>query len=104
MNINQVKEHIAAQVAKTIPGFTLPILSLNEQKDPDTGAVTEWVSHWDDDHRVRISMPREVMDKVIANKEFAGLAVKKPEVVTPEGKAPYTRFVIITPTSIVATF
>lgn len=106
MNISQLKVAIAASVASHIPGFTLPLLQLNTQVDKDDETkTTDWVSHWDDTNRVRISMPREVMAKVIADKEFAGLAFKKPEIVPAHGDvAQYLRVTIITPTSIEATF
>ena len=99
MNIGEVKAVISAQ-----SGFVINTLDIHEQKDVNGVVDPNWVSAWFDVQRVRVTMHREVFDQIKANKAFNGLAVKAPEVVRPEGKQPYTRFVIITPTSILDSF
>lgn len=107
MNITQIKSAIVAAISPSKPGFTLDVLTLNTQfdKDDDTKVNPDFLSHWDDAHRVRISMPRDVMNKILADKAFAGLAIKKPVVVLAhDDVAEYTRITIITPQSIEASF
>lgn len=98
MNIAQVKTAIAASAGITLPNLVM-VRQLTEDKQP-----TEWVSHWDNDHRVRVSMHQNVMEQIKLNPEKPGLAFKK-EIVAANGeRAAYTRFVVITPTNIEATF
>lgn len=98
MNITEIKAQISKQI-----GFQIGTLDINSQEDPTTKVVDpNWVSAWLDQPRVRITMHNEVFQKIMADRAFAGLAVKAPEVITPAGKASYTRFVVITPKSILA--
>ena len=99
MNINEIKTLIGQQA-----GFTIGTLDIHEQKDTAGVVDPNWVSAWFDTQRVRVTMHREVFDKIRADRAFNGLAVKSPEVVKPEGKLPYTRFVVITPTTILESF
>lgn len=94
MNITEVKASISAQA-----GFQLSTLDLHEQKDDNDVVNPEWVSHWDNTHRVRVTMHRSIMDKIVADRGFDGLAIKNMETVTPKDttKAAYRRFVVITP-------
>ena len=76
--------------------------------DPANPAVvynvkTVWVSHWDNDHRVRITMHEDIMNQLRSNPAKADLATKY-ELVKPFDKAAYHRFVIITPRDVEATF
>lgn len=77
-------------------------LDISSQKD-EAGVVNpDWVANWNDATRVRVTMHKEVFDKIVADPTFSGLALKGPEVVQPTvaGKLSYTRYVIITPASI----
>ena len=99
MNILDVKAVISTQA-----GFQIGSLDIHAQKNDDGTVDPNWVSAWFDAQRVRISMHREVFDKIVADKAFGGLAVKAPELVQPKDatKKPYTRFVVITPSTILA--
>ena len=98
MNIASVKQQIAEST-----GIQLPTLMLSRQKDSD-GVAQPWLSHWDNEKRVRITMHDDVANKIAANPAFDGLAFKKELVPAKEDRAEYTRFVVITPTSVVHTF
>lgn len=107
MQMSQLKVAIEAAVKATKPSFTLPVLTMNTQLDKDDkDKVTEYVSHWDDTQRVRITMHREIMDKLKKEPQFAGLAFKAPKEIQPSdpAKSPYLHVVIITPESIEAVF
>lgn len=92
MNITQIKTAIGQ------PVLTM-VRQLDENKQP-----TQWISHWDNTNRVRVTMHEEVFNKIKDDKDFGGLAVKPVQEMTPEGKAPYKLFVVITPKNIEATF
>lgn len=98
MNIQQIKAAIASSANISLPSLTL-VRQFDEAKVPQP-----WVSHWDNDHRVRITMHEDVLKQIQANPEKAGLAFKKEEVLATQTRAAYTRFVIITPLHIEATF
>lgn len=95
MNIQALKQSIA-----TAQGINLPTLMLVRQKDQNTDQPTPWLSHWDNDKRVRITLHEDVAKKIQEEPAFNGLAYKTelvPE--TPERKA-YTRIVVINPTTV----
>lgn len=98
MNIQQIKAAIAANMGISLPNLTM-VRQFNEAKEPQP-----WVSHWDNDHRVRITMHEDVLKQVQANLDKPGLAFKKEVVEATQTRAAYTRFVIITPANIEATF
>lgn len=95
--------NIKTQIGQT--ELTL-VRQLDENKQP-----TQWLSHWDDKNRVRVSLHQDVLSSIKANPTFDGLGYKK-EVVPAkmvkgaDGKeteqAPYTRIVLITPKNIEA--
>lgn len=80
-----------------------PVLNMARQLDVN-GAEQPWVSHWDNANRVRVTMHDDVFNAIKANPAFDLLAVKDAKVVETPGKAPYTRYVIITPKQLLATF
>lgn len=98
MNITSVKQQIAEST-----GIQLPTLMLSRQKD-ENAVPQPWLSYWDNDKRVRITMHDDVANKIAANPTFDGLAYKKELVAAKGERAEYTRFVVITPTSVVHTF
>lgn len=77
-----------------------------DPKDPDKvyDVKTEWVSHWNNDYRVRISMPLSIMEAIKSDLNKADLATKKEIMPGKDGKASYTRYVVITPKNILANF
>jgi hypothetical protein len=98
MNIQALKQQIATKA-----GIQLPTLMLSRQKNEE-GEEQPWLSHWDNDKRVRITMHDDVANKVKAEPAFDGLAFKEELVAATPERATYTRFVVITPTSVVMTF
>lgn len=100
MTISEVKAFVGAKTNATIG-----TLSLVRQFDEVDGVKTasQWVSHWDNDHRIRVTMHEDIMNALKANPAKADLACKY-ELVQPSDKAAYHRFVVITPRDIEATF
>lgn len=93
------------QVGETVTlrdGSTVVFDAANPTKEVD-GIVTPWLSHWDNDHRVRVTFPEEVALKLKAEPNKADLAYKYEEV-KPADKPAYKRFIIITPKNIEFTF
>lgn len=100
MTITEIKSLISAKTATTIG-----TLAMVRQFDDVAGVKTpsEWVSHWDNDSRIRVTMHEDIMAQLKANPTKSDLAVKY-ELVSPADKAPYHRFVVITPKDVEATF
>lgn len=103
MNISEIKAAISAKV-----GTVIGTLSMVRQFDADPTDATKkvaspWVSHWDNDARIRITMHEDIMNQLKTNPAKSDLAIKY-ELVQPADKAPYHRFVVITPKDIEATF
>lgn len=99
MNINDIKTQIG-----------LSHLLLVRQMDQVNPTVkTEWLSHWDNDKRVRVTMHQDVLARIQADPTKPGLGLKK-ELVLAHNRADgsavadYTRYVVITPANIEATF
>lgn len=99
MTITEIKAAISAK-----SNFTLSSLSMVRQYDSTTKEKTEWVSHWDNDHRVRVTMHQDIMNTLLGNPTFAGLALKCEQIPADGERAAYTRYVVITPKDIDATF
>lgn len=105
MNINQIKLEVSNKSGKPCSTLTMVRQLTNDAaKTP-----TEWLSHWDNDNRIRVSMHQDVFNQIKANPAFDGLAVKKELVAAKvengtEIRAAYLRFVVITPKNIEATF
>lgn len=71
--------------------------------------LTKWVAHWDDNKRIRVVMHDDVLAVAKADPTAPVFLLKKEIVLAHKGKtgddiAEYTRFVIVTPRNIVATF
>ena len=98
MKMNEIKAAIAAKA-----GINLPTLMLVRQKDA-AGVSQPWLSHWDNDKRVRITLHEDTAKAVQADPNLDKLAFKSEVVAAHENVAEYTRFVIITPTSVEITF
>lgn len=86
-------------------------LMMIRQKDQESGAVTPWISHWDNDLRIRVTMHEDVFNEIKKSPEKADLAFKK-QLVAPklaaDGKTidreGYLRIVVIIPANVEATF
>lgn len=108
MTITEIKNAVSVKL-NHVNGTTslsyIGTLSMVRQFDEVDGVKTPsvWVSHWDNDHRIRITMHEDIMNSLKSNKDKSDLAFKY-ELVTPSDKAPYHRFVVITPRDIEATF
>lgn len=98
MNIEQIKSAIAANMGVSLPNLIM-VRQFNEDKVPQP-----WLSHWDNDHRIRVTMHEDVFNQIKADTSKAGLAFKKEVVEATSERAAYTRFVVITPANIEATF
>lgn len=98
MNIQQIKLEVSSKTGKALPVLTM-VRQLAEDK-----SSTPWLSHWDNDNRIRVSMHEDIFNQLKANPAFDGLAVKKQDVVATADRAAYTRFVVITPKNIEGTF
>lgn len=99
MNIAQLKVAIATKFA-----ILLPSLMLVRQLNEETKAPEPWVSHWENDARIRITMHDDVLTKVKADPTFDGLAVKYQMVDATPDRAAYARAIIIVPANVEATF
>lgn len=101
MDIKNIKLQIA-----NAAGIPLPDLMLSRQLDITNGnQPTQWLSHWDNEKRVRITMHEDVAKKIKDEPAFNGLSFKKEVVAAHEVAgvgtvAEYTRFVVINPTSV----
>lgn len=105
MTINEIKGAISTKLSVTIGTLSM-VRQFDETTNPDGTIVktpSEWVSHWDNDHRVRITMHEDIMNQLKANGAKSDLAFKY-ELVQPADKAAYHRFVVITPRDVEATF
>lgn len=99
MNIVQIKAEVAAKT-----GFPCPNLQMVRQFEEDGTTPTQWLSSWDNTNRIRVTMHEDVLNKVKAEPEFTGLALKTEIVPATADRAAYTRMVVITPLHIEATF
>jgi hypothetical protein len=98
MDIQEIKAKISAE--QNFPLGTLNMVrQFNEQKEP-----TKWVSHWDNDHRVRVSMHEEIMGQLRADPKKNDLGLKREIVAATEERASYVRYIVITPKHIEAAF
>lgn len=98
MNIEQVKAAIAASTGKPLPTL------LMVRQTTEDGASTPWVSHWDNENRIRVTMHEDVLKKIKADPAKVGYAFKRQDVPANDERAGYTRFVVIEPTNVEATF
>lgn len=85
-------------------GIVLPTLSFQRQFGEDKVTPQPWVSHWDNDHRIRITMHEDVMAILKANPMRGDLAVKDELVAATDTRAQYKRYIIIVPKNIEYTF
>ncbi len=94
MNIQQIKESLGLN--------NLLMVRQYEQNAPTV--ATAWLSHWDNERRIRVSMHEDVLTRIKADVSKPGLALKKEIVPATAERAEYTRYVVITPLNIEATF
>jgi hypothetical protein len=101
----------AVDIAVTVKTASGEAVISFDKKNPDSihFVKTPWVSHWDNDHRLRMTMHEDIMSAISASRDSSGVFTKsdlafKYELVQPSDKAPYHRFVVITPRDIEANF
>jgi hypothetical protein len=99
MNIQDIKTQIAQENS-----IALPHLVMVQQFEEDGKTPAPWVSHWDNEKRLRITMHSDVFNRIKENPTDAGLALKKEVVPASAEREAYTRYVVITPQNIVGTF
>lgn len=99
MNILQLKTDLTASLKVPITQLTMV-----RQFEEDKSTPTPWLSHWDNDNRIRVTMHEDILKTLKENPKFPGLAYKKEIVEATEQRAAYTRIVVITPRNIEATF
>lgn len=106
MNMQELKQAISAKAGIPVTTFTfIRQFAQGEDGNSDQTKPTEWVSHWDNDNRVRVTMHQDVMNTIKSNPAVA-LAFKYEEIPangTPGlvgYRAAYRRFVVITPANV----
>lgn len=99
MNIQDIKSEVSTKT-----GAVITKLNMVRQKDQNTDQPQPWLSHWDNDSRVRVTMHEDVFNQIKANPLMEGLAYKTEKVDATPDRAEYIRFVVITPTSIEGVF
>lgn len=85
------------------------LVFLQQPSSENKEVMTDWVAHWDDTNRIRVVMHNDVLAVAKADPTAPKFLLKKEAVAahksaTGDLVAEYTRFVIITPRNIVATF
>ena len=104
MTIQQLKIAVSQQF-----NVTLTALNMVRQRD-EQGVAQPWLSYWDDVARVRVTMPEDVFNAIMANPNFDKLAYKhqmvtpKPNAKTGDQSPDYLRIVVITPKDIEGVF
>lgn len=81
MDILQIKDKLA-----------IPSLQLVTAKDAD-GNPTSWMRHWDNDRRIAVSIHKDLVGEIKADKEISSLGLQKE---TREGEqGEYTSYRIV---------
>lgn len=104
MNIQDVKAQIGKENNTVINHLVMVQQFLLDKSGKETEIPSEWVSHWDNDNRIRVTMHQDVFNRIKNAPTEAGLALKKELVEAKPDKAAYMRYVVITPQNIVGTF
>ena len=74
--------------------FNFPTLMMVRQFDID-GTRSEWLSHWDNERRIRLSMHENVAEAIKNNKLLSNLDYRIHEVEQNGERKPYTRIVVV---------
>ncbi len=81
-SINSIKKKLDIKILKMVRQFDF------------NGTKTEWLSHWEQDRRIRVTMHETVMEKIKANLEINSLMLSK-EIVAKNGeREQYIRYII----------
>lgn len=103
MTMQDIKSEVArlTGIPQTLPWMMIRQTDLQDQPN-------EWVTHWDNDNRIRVSMHQDVLGFLKTDSNTAELAYYKQDV--PVGKhadgterKPYVRFIVFRP-KVEATF
>lgn len=97
------------QIKATVGIATLMLVRQLEQIPEGAPAdykpvATQWVSHWDNDKRIRVTMHEDILVALKADPRKADLAIKKQEVLATAEREAYTRYVVIVPQNVEAVF
>lgn len=112
MNIQEIKAAINAK-HNLAGNHEIKSLAMIRQmvKEGEEELPTEWLSHWDNDRRIRVTMHEEIFGKVKADPTFNTLAFKTevvaehPNKLDPTQTIPaYTRYVVIEPRNVEGVF
>ena len=88
MTLDQIKEKL-----------DITSLELNTAKDADQND-TEWMRHWDNTNRVSVSIHKELVAEIKANKNIASLGLQTEEREAEQGKYTAHRIVKYTPSEV----
>lgn len=61
----------------------------------EEGNKTEWVSHWDNDRRIRVSMHQSVMEAIKVDRSIDTLDINSAKVIAKKSGKEYTRYVVV---------
>lgn len=100
MNIDQIK----AELIKKTGGNFGTLAMVRQFNQADATKQEPWLSHWDNDTRVRLTMHEDVFNQLKTDKTRADLALKYEVVPANATRAEYSRFVVIIPRNIEGTF
>ncbi len=88
------KRKIKFYTVKTIKEeLGLQILRMLREMD-ENGNKTEWVSHWEKDRRIRVTMHEIVMEKIRANIDIDTLVLNKEVISKNNEEGEYIRYTI----------
>jgi heme-degrading monooxygenase HmoA len=87
----------------------IPTIMLVRQKEQDSDTPTQWLSHWENEKRIRVTVHEDVLAEIKKKADRNDLAIKRQVVgakvengVTT--RESYVRYVVIIPTNVEATF
>jgi len=101
MTINDIKS-----VINTEMGSSMTNLLMQNQKaklpGSETEVPTDWFSHWDNTHRIRVTMHKDVLTSIKQSPLRGDLVVKKQPVAATATTAAYTRYIVVIPAEVAA--
>lgn len=109
--MQEIKAYVASKTKVPQPTWMM-VRQVTQEAEGKEGLPTEWLSHWDNDHRIRVTMHEDVLDYIKNNPQCGDLIVTEQKVAQRDAdaatgvaaRAAYVRFVISHPTSVEAVF
>ncbi len=74
-------------------GLNQPVLKMARQLD-ENKEKTKWLSHWDGENRIRVTMHEDIGNRIKANKELDTLEMKEEKVISRQTGIQYTRYIV----------